>query len=78
MARDIDYAAVAVRKSIVDKFRSEPLDAMEAIAGDTMIGIHHSGRIAEGTRDDLLAIVRGSTSYDHFWELLANEGKRIA
>ncbi len=78
MARDIDYAAVAVRASIVEKFRSEELQAMQAIAGDTKIGIHHQGRIAEGTRDDLLAIVRGATSYSNFWELLASKGKRIA
>jgi hypothetical protein len=78
MARDIDYAATAVRTSIVEKFRLEQLDTMQAIAGDKTIAIHHNGRIAEGTRDDLLAIVRNATSYDDFWALLASKGKRVA
>ena len=78
MARDIDYAAIAVRNSIVEKFRTEQLDELQAIAGDTKIAIHHRGRIAEGSRDDLLANVRSATSYEHFWDLLARTGKRIA
>ena len=80
MARDIDYAATAVRgSSIIEKFRiQEELEAMQAIAGDKTIAIHHHGRIAEGSRDDLLSIVRSATSYDDFWALLASKGKRIA
>ncbi len=78
MARDIDYAAIAVRKSILEKFRNEPLDTLQAIAGESTIAIHHQGWIAEGSRDDLLAIVRTATDYDQFWDLLARRGKRIA
>jgi hypothetical protein len=77
MARDIDYAAIAVRKAIVEKFYTNPLQDLQAIAGDRTIALQHEGRNAEGTRDDLLAAVRKSTSYDNLWEVLASEGRCI-
>jgi len=77
MARDIEHAAIAVRKAIVEKFYANRLDALEAIPGDRTIAIKHDGRHAEGTRDDLLAAVRKSTSYDSLWEVLEREGRCV-
>jgi hypothetical protein len=74
MARDIDYAATAVKKSIVEKFWQTPLPDLTVIAGDKTISIQHEGRTAEGTRDDLLASVRKATSYANLWEVLAQDG----
>jgi hypothetical protein len=78
MARDIDYAATAVKTSILNKFGPAQLQEMEVIAGDTKIAIHHQGRTAEGTRDDLLATVRKATSYENLWALLSGEAGRCA
>ena len=78
MARDIDYAATAVRKSIVEKFPREQLQDLETVAGDRTISIRHEGRTAEGTRDDLLAAVRKATSYADLWEVLAREGRCVS
>jgi len=75
MARDIDYAATAVRKAIVEKFYKDPLQDLETIAGERTISIQHDGRTAEGTRDDLLAAVRKATSYPNLWEVLATAAK---
>ncbi len=77
MARDIEHAAIAVKKAIVEKFYANQLQELQAIAGDKMIAIRHEGRHAEGTRDNLLAAVRKSTSYDGLWEVLASEGRCI-
>jgi len=77
MARDIDYAATAVRKAIVEKFRKDQLQDLEAVAGERTISIRHEGRVAEGTRDDLLAAVRKSISYENLWEVLASEGRCV-
>jgi len=75
MATDIEYAAVAVRKSIVEKFRTTLLDDLQAVAGDRTIAVIHGERKAEGTRDDLLAAVRKATSFENLWEVLASEGR---
>jgi hypothetical protein len=75
MARDIDYAATAVRTAIVEKFWRDQLQDLETVAGDRTILIRHDGRTAEGTRDDLLAAVRKATSYLNLWEVLASEGR---
>ncbi|MCE9548571.1 MAG: hypothetical protein K8T25_24105 [Planctomycetia bacterium] len=77
MARDIDYAAIAVKKAIVEKFPGTPLDELEAVAGDKTMALLHAGRKAEGTRDDLLAAVRLATSYDNLWEVLKSEGRCV-
>jgi hypothetical protein len=69
--RDIDYAAAAVRKAIVEKFRDVELGDLQVMAGERTIFVEHEGRTAEGTRDDLLAAVRRATSYPHLWEVLA-------
>ncbi len=71
MARDIDYAAIAVKNAIAEKFgRSNDLEDLDISAGEKWIAISHQGRIAEGSRDDLLAAVRGAGTYDELWESL--------
>jgi hypothetical protein len=69
MNRDIDYAAVAVRTAIVAKFgRTNELNDLKATAHDKTIVVQHGQRMAEGTRDQLLAALRSADSYDKLWE----------
>jgi hypothetical protein len=75
--RDIDYAAAAVKKAIVEKFRDVELQDLQVMAGDRTIFVEHDGRSAEGTRDDLLAAVRKATGYANLWEVLAEDDKII-
>ena len=75
--RDIDYAAVAVKKAIVEKFKDAALEDLQTVAGERTISIHHGDRKAEGTRSDLLAAVRDATSYANLWEVLESEGRCI-
>ncbi len=75
--RDIDYAAVAVKKAIVEKFRDTALEDLQTVAGERTISIHHAGRKAEGVRGDLLAAVRKARSYANFWEVLESDGRCI-
>jgi hypothetical protein len=76
MARDIDYAAIAVHRAIVEKFgRKADLAALAVTANETTISIDDGGQRAEGTRDDLLAVVRAADSYARFWELLPTDGR---
>jgi len=71
MARDIDYAATAVKAAIVEKFgRKSELQDLDVTANERTISIQHGGRAAEGTRDDLLAAVRAAGSYESLWEEL--------
>ena len=75
--RDIDYAAAAVKKAIVEKFRDVELQDLQVMAGDRTIFVEHDGRSAEGTRDDLLAAVRKATGYANLWEVLAADDNII-
>ena len=76
MARDIDYAATAVKSAIVEKFgRSSDLQRLQVIANEKTISVSHERRTAEGTRDALLAAVRAANSYDELWELLPTSSK---
>ena len=78
MARDIDYAATAVKKAIVEKFgRKNELQNLAVTADEKTISIRDGRRIAEGTRDDLLAAIRAADSYARLWERLATHGKSI-
>lgn len=71
MARDIDYAAVAVKTAIVEKFgRKNELDELTVEAKERTISVRHDRRAGEGTRDDLLAAVRKATTYDELWDVL--------
>jgi hypothetical protein len=76
MSRDIDYAAIAVNKAIVEKFgRQNDLQDLKVTANERTISLRHAGRHAEGTRDALLAAVRKAESYDQLWEVLPKSGK---
>jgi hypothetical protein len=76
MARDIDYAAIAVQKAIEEKFgRHNDLQSMAVTANEKTISIHDQSHTAEGTRDDLLAAVRAAESYPQLWEVLATRRK---
>ncbi len=70
MARDIDYAATAVKKSIVEKFgRQNELEQLEVSAGENTIHVIHGAHRSEGTRDNLLADVRQAGNYEQLWEI---------
>lgn len=71
--RDIDYAAAAVRRAIVEKYRDVDLESLQVVAGDRTIMVEHAGRHAEGTRDDLLAAVRKAGDYAGLWAVLADD-----
>ena len=76
MASDLDYAAIAVKTAIVEKFgRKNELQSLSVTAGDKVILIDHDGRQAEGTRDDLLASLRASDSYERLWEVMPTREK---
>jgi hypothetical protein len=69
MARDIDYAAAAVNRAIVEKFgRSNELQKLTLTAGENTITVRDGDSSAEGTRDDLLAALRRSETYAEFWQ----------
>lgn len=68
MLRDIDYAAEAVKKAIVEKFgRQNPTDNLQVTANEKTITVQDGQQVAEGTRDSLLAALRKAGSYDQFW-----------
>ena len=75
MARDIDYAAIAVEKAIAEKFgRSVDLQHLSVTAGEKAISLRDPElglkRGAAGSRDDLLAAIRAAESYENLWQLL--------
>jgi hypothetical protein len=79
MARDIDYAATAVKTAIVEKFgRKNDLQALTVTAKERTILVEHAGRQGEGTRDDLLAAVRKAADYDELWQVLPQAGKPVS
>lgn len=68
MSRDIDYAAIAVQNAIAEKFgRREDLSHLAVQAGDRTITVRDGQRRIEGTRDQLLAAIRATQSYDGLW-----------
>jgi len=70
--RDIDYAAVAVKNAIVDKFgRKNELQDLTVVAQDKTIIVRDGAKLGEGTRDDLLAALRKSETYEALWTELA-------
>lgn len=76
MARDIDYAAIAVRRAILEKFgRQSNLENVEVIANERTISIRDGAHAVDGTRDELLAAVRAAASYPNLWEILATRGQ---
>jgi hypothetical protein len=78
MLHDIDYAARAVKAAIVEKFgRSEKLDALEVVANERTLSVLDGERLAEGTRDNLLAMIRKSDSYKNLWQTLMVSGEQL-
>ena len=78
MLHDIDYAARAVNAAIVEKFgRSEKLDALEVVANERTLSVLDGERLAEGTRDNLLAMIRKSDSYKNLWQTLMVSGEQL-
>ena len=76
MLRDIDYAAVAVKAAIVEKFgRKHELQNLRVTANEKTISVEDEGRVAEGTRDALLAATRKANDYEQLWKLMPQDGK---
>ena len=73
--RDIDYAADAVKKAIVEKFSDVKLESLQVTAGERTIRVEHDGQGAEGTRDALLAAVRKARSYPGLWDAFSDEDR---
>ena len=74
MLRDIDYAAAAVERAILEKFgRANELDGLEVTAQERTIAVRHGPHAAEGTRDNLLAAVRKADAYADLWQLLRGQ-----
>jgi hypothetical protein len=70
MLRDIDYAAVAIKTAIVEKFgRENALDDLEVTAKDQTISVCHGPHVAEGTRDRLITALHKARSYVQFWQI---------
>jgi hypothetical protein len=77
--QDIDYAAVAVKAAIVEKFgRDAALDDLDVTANNRTISIVHDGKRAQGTRDNLLAALRKADSYETLWQLLKEAGAQLS
>jgi hypothetical protein len=70
-ATDRDYAAIAVKAAIVEKFgRTNELQSLDVTANERTIVVRDVEHVSSGTRDDLLAAVRAADSYARLWELL--------
>jgi hypothetical protein len=79
MKADIDYAAVAVKTAIVEKFgRATDLEHLEVSANERTISVTDGDRSAHGTRDKLMAEVRKAQTYDELWQGLLNSGSQLA
>lgn len=77
MARDIDYAATAVNRAIVEKFgRSNDLQHLTITALENTIEVRDREQVGAGTRDNLLDTLRKSASYAELWQQLANTDER--
>lgn len=69
MQRDIDYAAAAVRRAILERFPEETSEETLAVhALEATILIEDRGMRAEGTRDELITRIRKVPTLDKFWE----------
>lgn len=76
MLRDIDYAAAAVEKAIVEKFgRREDVQELRVTANEKTISLEHAGRTGEGTRDAILAAVRKADSYEQLWDVVPGNNR---
>jgi hypothetical protein len=74
MLRDIDYAAVAVKTAIVEKFgREAALEDLQVTAHERTISVCQGPHTAEGTRDRLLTALHKARSYGQFWQISSEE-----
>lgn len=65
MKRDIDYAAMAVQTAIQDKFsRQHDLTKLKVEALELTIRISFNEHETQGSRDQLLALVRNALDLD--------------
>jgi hypothetical protein len=68
LTRDIDYAALAVKKSLTEKFgRQNDLGALEVTAGERTITVRDGTNLAEGTRDALMVGIHAASCYADCW-----------
>lgn len=68
MMHDIDYAALAVRKQIVEKFgRQQPLDELQVFVEGQAIVVVDGALRTSGTRDNLLISLRKAADYSAFY-----------
>jgi hypothetical protein len=75
--RDIDYAAIAVKTAVVEKYgRTHSLENLRVVAKEATIALSDGEHMVEGTRDNLLIALRKSGSYQNFWELAASSSPR--
>ena len=75
MMRDIEYAAVAVRRLIVEKFGAQhDLSTLTVHAAETTIVVADGDLKIEETRDKLLSWLRSSATYGDLYELGAPTG----
>jgi hypothetical protein len=79
MLRDIDYAASAVQRAIVEKFGGrDDMQELRVTANESTISLDHAGRSGEGTRDALLAAVRKADSYEQLWQVVPGSNSKVA
>lgn len=72
MSRDIDHAAIAVKKAVGDKFaRQVNLEGLEVQVQDRTIRLSCGGRAVEGTRDELMTAIRMAENFDQLWSFEA-------
>ena len=75
--RDIDYAAMAVKTAIVEKFgRHNSLENLQVVANENTISVLDGDHAAEGTRDNLLAALRKAGSYENLWQIFPRGAAR--
>jgi hypothetical protein len=71
MARDIDYAALAVNRAIIEKYgRTNDLQHLTVTAKENTIAVCDGEYAAEGSRHELLDALRDSSAYVDFWKML--------
>lgn len=73
--RDIDYAALAVKAAILEKFGETGTANLDVTArdrtivlADASLSVKHQS--IEGTRDALLAAIRKAGQYEELWSLV--------
>lgn len=69
MMRDIDYATLAVRKRIEEKFAAtDDMNKLQVTAGERTIRVQYADQSTTGTRDALLVKLRTAATLSDFME----------